>query len=259
MAIETELSTDALAEKLRQEFLDEAGDVVNELDLTLGNLRARRVEMADAILDLRRRALSLRTGAKAVAAAAVEMIAHRLDDYLGDLQTLAAHQIEEIQTFCDALRDALEAREIDGDDLRQVVRTLPVRLTFDPAQITLLDIEVLLVHPQRTAARFVERELQACGYRVSNVTRSFDAIEYAVRTKPEMVISSAVLDELSGVDLACALHAMPVTHKIPFALLTSFGWGHPSLEGLPPRAAIIRKGPQFGDDLAEALARFQIT
>jgi hypothetical protein len=41
--------------------------------------------------------------------------------------------------------------------------------------------------------------------------------------------------------------------------LTSYGWGHPSLDDLPVRVAILRKGPEFGGDLAEFLARFRIT
>jgi len=68
-----------------------------------------------------------------------------------------------------------------------------------------------------------------------------------------------MLDEISGVDLAAALTAMPATRNLPVALLTSFSWGHSSLQELPPRVPLIRKGPSFGDDLAEALARLHIT
>jgi hypothetical protein len=74
-----------------------------------------------------------------------------------------------------------------------------------------------------------------------------------------MVIASMELGVLSGVDLGCALAAMPAAQGIPYALFTSYSWGHAKLAGLPPRASVIRKGPQFGDDLAETLARFGIT
>jgi hypothetical protein len=52
---------------------------------------------------------------------------------------------------------------------------------------------------------------------------------------------------------------MPSTRDIKVAMLTSYGWGHPSLHELPARVPVIRKGSGFGDDLAEALARLQIT
>jgi hypothetical protein len=41
-------------------------------------------------------------------------------------------------------------------------------------------------------------------------------------------------------------------------LLTSFAIGHPSLAELPESAAVVRKGSDFGEDFAQALARFKI-
>lgn len=257
----TPLSEDTIANRLRAEFVDEAHDIVNEIDVMVGNMRSHSMARPTALSEMRRHFHNLRVGSRSVNLPAVELIVHRLDDYVSDLSDLTDTQIDDLQAFNDKLRAA-----IDGDteaaatqELAQMVRELPARKTFDINDITFLNIEVMLVSPQRATARFVERELQACGYRVVNVSKSFEALEMAVRTKPDLIICSAVLDELSGIDLACAFNAMPVTHKIPFALLTSFTWGHPSLEGLPPRCAIIRKGPQFSDDLAEALSRFAIT
>ena len=116
-----------------------------------------------------------------------------------------------------------------------------------------------MVIPQRSMAVIVERELAACGYRSSVTQTSFEAIELAVRTRPDFIIVAKTIDELSGVDLANALQAMPKTRNIPTAVLTSDAPNHPSLQDLPCRTAIIRKGNSFGEDLAEALARFNIT
>lgn len=254
------LSDAEISARLRAEFIDESREVANEIDVTISNMRGHGADRVSAINALRRSLHNLRVGGRSVNMPAVELIVHRFDDYISDVSTPSDEQIDDLQAFCDRLRAAL-----DGDDpaqpieLPEMVRQLPARKTFDISDITFLNIEVMLINSQRATAHFVERELQACGYRVVNVARSFEAIEMVVRTKPDMIICSAVLDELSGVDLACAFSSMPATAKIPFALLTSFSWGHPSLEGLPTRCAIIRKGPQFGDDLAEALARFQIT
>jgi hypothetical protein len=74
-----------------------------------------------------------------------------------------------------------------------------------------------------------------------------------------LVISSAVLDMLSGVDVGCALASMPVTSKIPFCILTSFERGNAFLSHLPDTAGYLRKGSEFGQDLAECLKRFGIT
>ena len=74
-----------------------------------------------------------------------------------------------------------------------------------------------------------------------------------------MIISSRELTaQISGIDLACAFSAMSETKEIPFGLLSTYDWGHSALEGLPQRAALLKKGPEFGEDLAEALTRFNI-
>jgi CheY-like chemotaxis protein len=249
---------DGLDERIQQEFIDEARDVLNELDVTVGNVRSRATSAEIALGQIRRHCHNMLAGSRAVSLPAVELVVHRLEDYVADLGELSGGQLDDVQTFLDKLRAALDG-EVAVDALSQVVRQLPARKTFDIGDIELLDIEVMLVNPQRTAARFVERELQACGYRVVNARSSSEAIGLAVRGQPDMLICSAVLDELTGIDLVCALSAMPVTAQIPLALLTSFEWGHASLKDLPSRVAILRVGAHFGDDLAEALSRFAIT
>ncbi len=104
-----------------------------------------------------------------------------------------------------------------------------------------------------------ERELRNCGYRVNIALSPFDALEQAVRTVPDMVISSSELDGISGVDLCLALGALSATENIPFSLLTSYARSNAALARLPERAALIRKGPQFGEDLSMALERFKLT
>jgi hypothetical protein len=254
------VAIDKVDDSIRQEFIDEAGDVLNEINVMLGNLRSKTTPGDQAMATIRRHCHNLRSGVRGVNMPSVELAIIRLEDYIADLNSIAGPQIDDIQAFIDKMAGAIDSDKAARNvDLSQFARELPARKTFEVTDITQLNIEVMLISPQRAMARFVERELQACGYRVTNVKTSFEAIQLAVRTKPDMIICSALLDEISGVDLACALAAMPATCKIPFAVLTSFGWGHSSLDNLPMRCAIIRKGPNFGDDLAEALSRLGVT
>ena len=69
-----------------------------------------------------------------------------------------------------------------------------------------------------------------------------------------MVVISAVMPELSGIDLTVALSAMPETRNIPVALITSLEPGDEQLGFVPDRVPVIRKGADFGDDLAQALS-----
>ena len=88
---------------------------------------------------------------------------------------------------------------------------------------------------------------------------TIEALELILETKPDLVITAQVMPRMSGVDLACALAAMPATRGIPVALLTSLDPDHPDLRALPMNVGLIRRGKQFGDDLADVLQRFHIT
>lgn len=243
------------------EFIDEVRDTVTGLQVLLGNLRSHSIPEAEAIAGLRRGAHNLRTAGLAVESPLIKLITHRLDEYLSDLRSPKPEQISEIEVFLDKVTAVCDGEIPDQTDAVQVVRTLPRKRSHDIdfGNIEQKNIEVLMVIPEKAMSRIVERELAACGYRVSNAGNPFQAIETAVRVKPDMVIAAMELEQISGVDLVSALANIGATQHIPCAVLTSYPWGHPKLRGLPPRAAIIHKGPRFGDDLADTLAKFGIT
>src|SRR3546814_11234097 len=112
-----------------------------------------------------------------------------------------------------------------------------------------MDKDVALVLPQRSAAKVVGRELAACGYRVSTVLNPIEALELILETRPDLVITAQVMPRMSGVDLACALAAMPATKAIPVALLTRLDPDHTDLRALPMTVGLIRRRIHFAHDL----------
>ena len=243
------------------EFLDELRDTASQLQVLLGNLRSKSVPMADGLATLKRESSNLRSHAHGLNLPLIKLVTHRLDEYVGELKAVTEAEIDEIQVFIDKIEKLADGETVSDADTPAVVRALPAKRTadIDFGKIEKKNVEILLVLPEKAMARIVERELAACGYRTSTIRDGFAAIETVVRTRPDMVLASMELGLLSGIDLGCALAGMPITQQIPFALFTSYEWGSPKLRGMPPRAALIRKGPQFGDDLAETLARFEIT
>lgn len=243
------------------EFLEELRDAASALQVLLGNLRSGAVPAAEGLEILRRDSSNLRSQAQALGLPLIKLVTHRLEEYVGELQAVAPAQIDEIQVFVDRIEKLADGEDVTEAEVPAVMRALPAKRPADVdfGNLEPKDVEVLLVVPEKAMSRIVERELAACGYRTSVVRNAFEAIETAVRTRPDMIIASMELGVLSGVDMGCALAAMPVTQGIPFAVLTSYDYGHAKLRGLPPRAALIRKGAKFGDDLAETFARFGIT
>ncbi|HLO78421.1 MAG TPA: response regulator [Magnetospirillum sp.] len=243
------------------EFFEELRDSASALQVLLGNMRSKSVSAEDGLAMLKREASNMRSQAQALALPLIKLVTHRLDEYVGELKAAGAAELDEVQVFVDRIEKLADGEQVSDTDMSAVVRALPAKRAADVdfGPIEKKNVEVLLVVPEKAMSRIVERELAACGYRTSVVRNPFEALETVVHTKPDMVVASMELGVLTGVDLGCALAAMPVTQGIPFGVLTSYSWGHPKLAGLPPRAALIRKGAQFGDDLAESLARFNIT
>jgi hypothetical protein len=255
-------SVEAMERQLEAEFLSETLDVMNSLDVLLENIRSHQAAPDEALATIRRAYVNLEARAQTVEQPLIRMVCHRATEYVFDLRDPEDRHYADLQSFVDRIRQIIEGgADAGGDAAPQLARELPSRSAadFNIKDIVQRNVEAMLVIPDRAMGRLIERELTACGYRVSNARTPFRALEIAVRTQPDFIIISAVLDELSGIDLANALVAMPATQKLPTAILTSFGWGHPSLDDLPVRVAIIRKGPEFGGDLAEFLGRFGIT
>ncbi len=255
---------DELIERLRGEFVDEAEDQFNSIDILLENLRSGSTDEAEALVKIRRVAHSLKGSAGAVDFPLVALIMHRMEDYLGDAESLNEQQLADIQVYVDKAREysSLDVNQesIQADSL---VRMLPAQRAegavdgADEAIPTDQIIEVMMVIKEKKAGMLFERELRAAGLRVTTVRNSFSALEMAVRTKPNLVIVSGVLDELSGIDVVSALHAMPKTKDTPVCLLTSFDNDHPELQGLSDTIVIIHKN-HFHQDLDDILARFSL-
>ncbi|KJB89882.1 hypothetical protein N826_11840, partial [Skermanella aerolata KACC 11604] len=140
-------------------------------------------------------------------------------------------------------------------DTNRIIRALPVRYEFDITDIEVRDIEIMLVTPSKVVSRLVGTELAACGFRTVVVHDPIESIALAVRMPPDMIIASAVMDGLGGLDLLRGLKAMTPTQAVPMALLTSLDTAVG--EG-PEGIALIRVGSRFGDDFAAAITRFNL-
>lgn len=254
---------DRLEQEIESEFIDETRDVLAGLEVMLGNFESGLVDGVKALVTLRKSFRSLEARSQSLDKATMNIVTHRACEYLWDSQELERGSVVDVQVFIDILRKLLDQSSGAGaEHSSELVRQLPSRriVDFDVVEAAKkMNVEMLLVIPDRATSRYVERELAACGYRASNAGHFFKGLELAVRTQPDLVICAGVLDEASGVDLIRALSAISATAHTPVALLTSYAAGHPSLADLPPSAAVIRKGSGFGEDLANALSRFKIT
>jgi CheY-like chemotaxis protein len=239
--------------------IDEARELVANLELRVQQVKNGILNPKEAAKTLAQESANLRMKARAVNLAGFGPLTHRLDEYLNEIDSVEERHTVDLIAFADRISAVLDGEKVDAKDVAAVLRELPRQSTFNVEDVTVTDKDVTLVIPQRSAAKVVGRELAACGYHVSSVLNPIEALELILETKPDLVITAQVMPRMSGVDLACALASMPATRTIPVALLTSLDPDHPDLKPLPMNVGLIRRGPQFGDDLADVLQRFNIT
>ncbi len=256
---------DNLLDTLRGEFVGEAEDNLNEIEILLGNLRSGVENPKEAMIKIKRPAHSLKGSSSVAEFPLVTVIMHRLEDYIAPLKEITPEHIENIQIYVDKARECslldCDQKSISAADL---ARALPKRPSEGEAAMPAegkaapaRTIEALMVIKEKTAGMIFERELNKSGLHVTTVRSSFEALEMIVRTQPDLVLLSGVVDVLSGVDIACALAAMPATKHIPVCLLTSFERGHQDLEGLPDAIPLVRKN-HLKDDLAATLKQYKL-
>lgn len=243
-----------VVEQLRLEFVDELTETLQSLDMAFDAARNGHQDLRKVMTDCRRAAVLLRGQATNFAMHRVATVAHRLDEYLANAPEVTPPRLwDDIQGYFDLLTRLAQGKDNTERDPAALVRKLPAKLGFDLGDIEIRNIEVLLVMPPGAQTRFVERELQQCGYRVSMIPDSLQAFGMVVQTKPDLVIISAVMPALEGIDLAMALSAMPSTRNIPLAVITSLDKDDEVLKLLPGRVPVLFKGASFADDLFKAL------
>ncbi len=238
---------------LREEFLQDSAEELQNLISFLNEAVAGSRTMEVALRDARRVAVNMVGGANGFELPLIGVTAQRFDDYITSLSEQETLGLGNMINFAETLLDLLGSPDENEESASQLLRRLPAKGTFNPSDVDIREIEVLLVMSPGVATRVIERELMECGYRVTTVGNSFKALEFATRALPDLLIVSAVMPDLEGIDLMLAFKAMPATRNIGAALITSLDPEHPSLQHLPPTVPIIKKSASFGDDLATAL------
>ncbi|MBX9635497.1 MAG: Hpt domain-containing protein [Magnetospirillum sp.] len=242
-----------VVDELRQEFVDEAVETLQNLDVTLDSGRNGHASGNQVVDEFRRAAMRLRGPAGNFGLRGLAAVARRLDDYLANAPAVLPPRVwEDLQSFLDVMLAQAESRQPEND-LAGLVRGLPLRLGFELGDIQVRNVEVMLVMPHGTQTHYVERELQQCGYRVSIIPDTIEAFAHVVQTKPDLIVVSALMPHLDGIDLAIGLASMPSTRNIPIAVITSLDEGDERLSLLPKKIPVVHKGQTFGDDLFKAL------
>jgi len=251
-------SRDQILAQLCSEFLVDAQDRLEDIAHELKTSQTPDSDAEETLLAIRRQCHSLKGMGSSFGFPTITLIAHRLEDYLARAHVINPRIVRDINFYCQRLLHIISSGEDPGPDAAaEIIRALPTFSLFDVEDIVPLSTEILLVTPSKTIGVIVGRELAGCGYKVTRFSNAWEAMQFAASTRPDLVITAAIMDVIDGVNLLRALSAMAPTADIPVALLTSLNIASRELESLPPGVAIIRHGEYFSEDLAEMLADFE--
>jgi CheY-like chemotaxis protein len=253
--LDTEI--DKIIQSLSGEFLDDSGDVLQNLLVLLERVEKGVSSATEALLALRRETHSLKGLGGSFGFPSITLIAHRLEDYVVDLEELDTHHLNDTRTFIEAMQDVVESRTNPTDEAcSKILRQLPAKGSTDKNFLVQVDLEVLLITSSQILRSAVEAQLHSRGYRVITLRSPLTAFETVIRSRPDMIIASAVMDGIGGVDLGRAFYTMSATRDIPFVLLTSFERTHPELNDLPSGIHLLRHDLDLYDEMDHALGAF---
>ena len=242
-------------QQLRTEFLDQMQD-------RLGQLSARLQgggSYADLRLEFGRDVQNLKGLAAGYGYPVIAMVVQRLEAYLADVTDLSTRAIGDIQYYIDRIAELTDrGQQPDPEEAGKLLQSLPATYNFNVSDVVVKHVEVMVVTPTRVVAKLVGAELTACGFRPIILHDPVEAFAQAVRVPPGMVIASAVMEPMSGVELLLTLGQLRATKAVPLAVLTSLDADKKPLHVLPDNVAVIHSGSAFGADFAEAATRFNL-
>lgn len=251
-------NADELAQRDELEFHDEATQHIADMNRLLDEIAEKGPDAA-LLEEFRRHGHELQGAGRSFGYPVLSMIAHRLGGYLDDLTDWQAKSQNDLQVFVDKLGEILERKTQPADDeIGGIIRALPshINQSFSEKDVEIRNVEILLVTPARAVAKLLAQQIKACGFRVTTMADPVEALAMALRLRPDMVLTSQVMNGLNGVDLLRALNAIEVTEKIPGAVLTSQDLAAAAFGRLPKGTAIIRTGGNFADDFAKVVTQF---
>lgn len=253
---------DEMIKQLEIEYHDDASERIAEMAHCLEQIG--EIGATDELMSIiRRQGHNLKGTSASFGYPVITMIAHRLETYLNDMRHWEPAALEDLYRFVDRMGEMLDrGTQPSDDEIAQIVRALPAQ-SLDrvpdrgPANldIQVKIVEILLITPTRTIAKLLSQQIIACGFRVNSVADPIEGLTMALRTRPDMVITSQAMKGMTGVDLIRALRAIAATERIPACILTSQEPGAAVFERLPEGTMMLRTGEQFADDFGSVIAQ----
>lgn len=244
-----------LQETLLQQFQEECEDRLSDINMLLENIINDEGDYEAQIKDIARSMHTLKGIGQPAGYPGMSLIMHRMEDYFKQLtlQKLTADNIRPLYKFIDkvnALR-ALE-KQPEGEDLKRILNDLPSHFSEDDVVKT-HNIDAIVIMPQSIQSKIIDAELKSCGFTTTRYDNSFEAIQMSALATPDLIVVSAIVDSLSGIEICNIYRAINATKEVPIILVTSYSEHERSGLKLPEKTMIAEKGGNFADGFSKCI------
>lgn len=246
-------------ETLRNEFVDECKDRLESITTNLENIINNIGDISYNLLVIRRDIHSIKGMGSSFGYPAVTTITHRAEEFLIGCQEFNVQDSADLYKYIDYIQELIKTeKQPSSEEIAKIVRNLPSRFNVDEVLQGSKVVETLSIIPTGVQQRLINDELRNCGFRTSSIASSIEAIEIVMHTRPDLILVSTVIDEISGIEMINILRSIKSIKAIPVILMTSFSEKKLSVQDLPPNIAIARKGDNFVEDLSQCLIELDI-
>jgi diguanylate cyclase (GGDEF)-like protein/PAS domain S-box-containing protein len=114
-------------------------------------------------------------------------------------------------------------------------------------------VEILIVEDSATQREQLQHLLEEHGYAVESAANGREALEFARRRKPTLIVSDIVMPELDGYGLCKAIKSDESLKEVPVVLLTSLSDAHDVIFGLECGADNFIRKPYQEDYLLQRI------
>lgn len=231
---------------MAQEFLEGCADRLEEVDSALIQLRNKPGSGEHSLLEIKRHIHSLKGMGSTFGYSSISMIAHALEDYFETMFTPSEDGVYDVQLYVDRIREIADTHENLSDETASLMlRDLPLKAKRKTIRKNSQAISILVLMPKGLQRKIVTSELSQFGFSVLIAENSLDAIEKGMRMQPNLFLSSMILEDITGPELAGIFNAIKTTANCPFLLMSATDIDPEERAGYPKNVFVLRKGPKF--------------
>ena len=249
-----DIDLDDIMAGLRRDFVDNSGDRLREVEANLHLIAEGRDDSGEALGTVKRLVHSIKGMGGTFGFSSVTVISHAIEDYIEAAVAIGAGQTRDIQKYLDQIWTILESGiDLDDEQVTAVVHGVVLEAIGTTTEAPRAGARVLCVMPRDVQRKMVAGQLTDLGLSVTSTGDVIKAIDLGITHRPEIIISSLVLNRLDGIELANVFANLEATAESRFILAPSAQIPAEKSGRLPGSSTVIVKGMSFLDELISYL------